>query len=137
MLAKEIKYVDFDGNERTETFYFNLTKSEMMKLEIIEEGGLTNKINRIIASKDGKEIMKLFDELVKASYGEKSPDGRLFLKSDEIYSRFVAHKAYDEFFWELCTVEGKAAEFVNAVFEQDIVNKIPGASNTTPVTPIR
>ena len=60
MLKKTITYTDYNGTERTEDFYFNLTKAEILDMEMSEAGGLTAKLNRIIESKDNRELMKHF-----------------------------------------------------------------------------
>lgn len=115
MLKKSITFIDYDGNSRTEDHYFNLSKAEQLKLELCEAGGLTEKIRRIIAAQDVPEIMETFEDLIKKSYGVKSPDGREFVKSDEITRHFLQSEAYSEFLMELCTKDGAAAEFVNAI----------------------
>ena len=115
MLKKTITFVDYDGNTRTEDHYFNLNESEALKLELMEKGGLTEKINRIIAAQDIPVIMETFEDFIKKSYGIKSPDGREFMKSEEITRKFMQTEAYSKFMMELCTKDGAAAEFVNAI----------------------
>jgi hypothetical protein len=115
MLKKTITFVDYDGNARTEDHYFNLNEAEALKLELMEKGGLTEKINRIIAAQDIPVIMETFEDFIKKSYGIKSPDGREFMKSDEITRKFMQTEAYSKFMIELCTKDGAAAEFVNAI----------------------
>lgn len=115
MLKRTIKFTDFDGVEREEDFYFNLTKSELIKLEASEEGGLQAKLERITKSPNGKEIMAYFNQIIMESYGEKSEDGRRFVKSPEISKAFSETPAYDELFMELVTDADKAAAFVNGI----------------------
>jgi hypothetical protein len=115
MLKKTIKYVDFNNVERTEDFYFNLNKSEIQVMEMSTEGGLVEKINRIVAHIDGAEIMKIFQEVIFKAYGEKSPDGRQFVKSEALSIAFSQTPAYDILFQELVTNPEKAAEFINAI----------------------
>lgn len=115
MLKKTITFVDYDGNTRTEDHYFNLNEAEALKLELMEKGGLTEKINRIIAAQDIPVIMETFEDFIKKSYGIKSPDGREFMKSEEITRKFMQTEAYSKFMMELCTKDGAAAEFVNAI----------------------
>lgn len=115
MLKKTITYKDFDDNERTEDFYFNLNEAETLKMELGNSGGLSARINQIIAAQNVPEIMELFEDLIKKSYGVKSLDGRTFVKSEEAYEAFLQTNAYSKFFMELCTVEGAAADFVNAI----------------------
>ena len=115
MLKRTIKYVDYDGVEREETFYFNLTKAEIVRMESSEDGGMSVNMDRILKSPNGKEIMRYFEEFIKASYGEKSDDGRRFVKSPELSKAFMETPAYDVLFMELVTDAKKAAAFVNSV----------------------
>ena len=115
MFKKTIKYTDFDGNEREETFYFNLTEAEVTKMELGASGGYSNMLRRIIASQDSAEIMKTFEQFIIDSYGEKSADGREFVKSPEITQKFMSTEAYSKLFIELCTDTNAAAEFANGV----------------------
>ena len=123
MLKKTITYTDYNGTERTEDFYFNLTKAEILDMEMSEVGGLTAKLNRIIESKDNRELMKHFKYIIHRAYGEKSDDGRRFIKSDEISTGFEQTEAYEELFMELFSDATKAADFVNGIIPQGIQTK--------------
>lgn len=118
MLKKTITYEDLDGNKKTEDFYFNLTRTELTQLELGIEGGLSSKINRIVEAKDGAEIMKLVQEMILLSYGERSADGKYFKKSEELSKQFSWTMAYDALFTELATSADAAAAFFNAVVPQ-------------------
>jgi hypothetical protein len=115
MLKRSITYKDFNGTERTEDFYFNLTQAEIAKMELSTAGGLVEKINRIVAAQDGEEIMKFFNQFILDAYGEKSPDGKHFVKSEEKSRMFSFTGAYDILFMELVTDPDKAAAFLNAI----------------------
>ena len=115
MFKKTITYVDFDGVERTEDFYFNLSKSEVIKLELSYPGGFEKYIDTIVKSNDGAAIMKVFNDIIMMSYGEKSTDGKRFVKSKELSDAFAQTPAYDQIFIELCTDNNAAAAFVNGV----------------------
>ena len=115
MLKKVIKYTDFDGNVREEAFYFNMTKAEVAELEMSTTGGLSQWIEKIVAAQDGKEIITLFKEFILKSYGEKSPDGKRFIKSKELTEAFSQTEAYSQLFMELATNAEAAAAFVNAI----------------------
>ena len=115
MLAKKITYTDFNGLERTETFYFNLTKSELTKLQLTYPGGFAEHIEEVIEARDQTRILELFDEIIDLSYGEKSEDGKRLVKSPEISKSFKETPAYDELFMELVTKEDAAANFVNGM----------------------
>lgn len=123
MLKKTITYTDFDGNERTEDFYFNLTKAELTMLSLSHAGGLEKHLDRIVKSKDSPSIMKNFREIIKLAYGVKSDDGRRFIKSDEIYENFEQTEAYSVLFMELCTDSKFASEFVNSILPKDLVKE--------------
>lgn len=118
MIKKTIKFVDYDGNEREEDFYFNLTKAELTEMELSTEGGMEQMIRKIISTKDNKKIVEMFKEIILKSYGEKSLDGRRFIKSKELTDAFVQTEAYSELFMELATDADAAAAFVNGVVPQ-------------------
>lgn len=115
MLKKTITYIDYNQAERTEDFYFNLTKAEVMEMEMSISGGLTEMIKKIVAAKDAPAIIKVFKDLILKAYGEKSPDGKRFIKSEEITTAFAQTEAYSQLFMELATDPDKAAEFVNGI----------------------
>lgn len=118
MLKKTIKYIDFDGNERVEDFYFNLTKAEVAEMEMSTQGGLAGTLQKIVAAKDSKKIIETFKDLILRSYGEKSSDGKRFIKTQELKSSFEQTEAYSELFMELATQPDMAAAFVNAIIPQ-------------------
>lgn len=115
MLKKTITYVDFDENERTEDFYFNLTKAEVAEMEMSTEGGMSNMLQKIVASKDAKRIIESFKDLILKSYGEKSPDGKRFVKNQELRDSFAQTEAYSLLFMELATNPTAASDFVNGI----------------------
>ena len=115
MLKKTITYTDYNDVERTEDFYFNLTKAEIMEMELSTTGGLAEMITRIVAAKDAPAIIKVFKDLVLKAYGVKSADGKRFIKSDEIREEFAQTEAYSILFMELATDADAAAKFVNAI----------------------
>lgn len=128
MYVKAIKYVDYNGDTKTKNFYFNLTKSELAKMNLTAEGGMKEVIKKMINEDDNEKIVKLFEQIVLGAYGEKSPDGEAFLKNDEIRERFQCHPAYDVLFMELLEGGEKSiAEFINAVVPNDISSKITDA----------
>ena len=123
MLKKTIKYTDFSGNERTEDFYFNLTKAEIMEMEMGTTGGMAEMIQRIVAAQDAPAIIKIFKDLILKAYGQKSPDGKRFIKNDEIIEESVSTEAYSQLFMELATDADAAAKFVNGIMPADMVQK--------------
>ena len=115
MLKKTIKYIDYNGLEREEDFYFNLTKAELMEMEMSIVGGFTEMIKKIIDANDTPSIIKIFKELVLKAYGEKSADGKRFFKSKEIAEAFSQTEAYSNLFMELATDSDAAAAFINGI----------------------
>ena len=120
MLKKTIVYSDYNGTERTEDFYFNLTKAEIMEMEMGTAGGLAEMITKIVAAQDAPAIIKIFKELILKAYGEKSADGKRFVKSEEISIAFSQTEAYSILFMELATGADAAAAFVNGIIPADI-----------------
>lgn len=119
MLKKNIKYVDYDGNERAEDFYFNLNKAEVIELQLGTVGGLTKTLEKIVQEKDASRIIEYFKTLILKAYGEKSADGRRFIKSQELRDAFEQTEAYSELFIELASDAKMAAEFINGVLPKE------------------
>ena len=115
MLKKTITYTDFEGNERTEDFYFNLTKAEIMEMEMGTTGGMSEMIRRIMAAQDTAKIIEIFKNVLFKAYGEKSPDGKRFIKSKELSEEFSQTEAYSDLFMELAMNGTAAADFINAI----------------------
>jgi len=127
MLKETRTYTDYDGNERTEDFYFNLTKAEILEMELSTTGGMENMVRRMIAAQDTPELVALFKKLVLTAYGVKSPDGRRFIKSDALREEFSQTEAYSDLFMELATDADKAAAFVNGIVPVDLAEASKGA----------
>lgn len=142
MIAKTIKYKDYNGENREEKFYFNLSKAEVTEMELSTEGGLAEKIQAIINANNTPEIIKLFKELILKAYGEKTADGRRFRKVDDEGHRlsiaFSETEAYSTLFMELANDDVKAAEFVNGIMPVDLnqeeinkeINKLKNQNDT-------
>ena len=120
MLKKTIKYTDYDGNEREEDFYFNLNKAEVTEMELSKQGGLSEYIKRIVAAQDAPLLVELFKELICKSYGEKSLDGKRFVKSKELTEEFTQTEAYAELFVELASNAEEATKFVNGIMPKNM-----------------
>lgn len=115
MFKETMTYIDFDGNERTEDFYFNLTKAEIAKMDLKTPGGMEAFLQRIIASNDPKEIVTMFEELVQMAYGAKSPDGRRFIKTPEVLAEFTQTEAYSDMFIRLASDAEYASKFIEGI----------------------
>lgn len=120
MFKKTITYTDYNGEQRTEDFYFNLSKAELLEMQLSTKGGLQGFLEKIIQTQDQPELIKVFKEIILKSYGEKTLDGKSFMKSDEIRAKFECSEAYSELFMELATDSNFAAEFINALLPADL-----------------
>lgn len=120
MLAKIIKWEDFHGNPREETFYFNLSKAEMIEWELSLDGGLAKYIEKIIAEQSGPELITLFQDIIGKTFGEKTPDGKRFVKNAQALQEFKETEAYSILFTELAYNAEQAAIFVNGVLPQNM-----------------
>jgi hypothetical protein len=121
MLKKTISYKDFDGNMRVEDFYFNLTKAELVEMELGHEGGtFSDHLIRMVNSTDGKVIIETFKGILEKAYGVRSEDGKRFIKSPELWQAFLETAAYSELFIELVTDADKSAEFIKAIVPTDL-----------------
>lgn len=120
MLKKTITYTDYNGTERTEDFYFNLSKAEIMEMEMSTAGGLAEMIQKIVAAQDVSAIIKIFKDLILKSYGEKSANGKHFVKSEELSTAFSQTEAYSQLFMELATDAEAASKFVNGIIPGNV-----------------
>lgn len=118
MLVKEIKFTDYDGNPREEKHYFNLSKAELIQWDAKSPGGLKKYLEKMVLDKDVKRIFEMFEEIVLASYGIKSEDGRRFIKSKEISEEFKQTEAYSVLFMDLIKDTDSMADFINAIIPQ-------------------
>lgn len=124
MIKETITYIDYNGEERTEDFYFNLTQAEAMTLELGADGGLEKMIVSLVKAQDGAQIMSQFRRLIRLAYGVKSQDGRRFIKSEEISDEFEQCPAYNSLFMKLCTDADYAGKFAEGVVA--VPTKNPG-----------
>lgn len=122
MLQRDITFEDFDGNEVTETFYFNLTKAELIKMQIAVKGGMKTYFEIIIKKEDEAAIIDAFDKILLASVGKKA-DGR-FIKTQEVIDNFRFSGAYEVLFMQLLTDAKYSSEFVEAVMPQALIEQV-------------
>ena len=136
MLKKTITYTDYNGSEFTEDFYFNLSKAEIMEMEMGTAGGLAEMITKIVAAQDAPAIVKVFKDLILRAYGEKSADGKRFIKSNELSTAFSQTEAYSQLFMELATDAEAAAAFVNGIIPADMAKEAAAAVPSTFIKPV-
>lgn len=134
MVVEKIKYTDFNGLEREEDFMFNLTEAEITEMELTTDGGLSDSIKKIIAAQDTPEIIKVFKMLLLKSYGEKSADGRRFVKSEKLSEEFSQTNAYSQLFMKLATDDKAAVAFINGIMPDSMQEKADG--NNPGLTPV-
>lgn len=133
MLKKTMTTVDFGGTERTEDYYFNLTKAEIMEMQLCTDGGFVETVKKIVEAKNQLELTRLFKKIICASYGVLSPDGRKFVKNQQVLDDFMATQAYSDLYIELLSGDGKAAEdFVNGILPKDPTNEAAKAPVSQP-----
>lgn len=123
MIKKTVTFTDFDGNKRTEDFYFHLTEQELTEWELSVDGGLSGVLTRIVNSQDTKTLIGIFKDLLIKSYGVKTPDGRGFVKNEEVLNNFTCTQAFSDIYMELATDDKAAAEFVNGVMPTGLAEK--------------
>lgn len=127
MLKKTFEYVDYNGNSRKEDHYFNLTEAEITEMELGTTGGFAEMIQNAVNAQDAPTVMRTFKDIILKSYGEKSPDGRRFIKSREISEAFAQTEAYNQLFMELVTDADACAKFVNGIVPQRKPTLVPKA----------
>ena len=125
MLKETITYTDYNGVERTEDHYFNLSKAELTEMQLSAHGGYGEMLQKIVDSKDVPAIIKIFKELILKSYGKKSDDGRRFIKSPELSLEFSQTEAFVELYMKLASDPDAAAKFANGVIPKDIAKQLP------------
>lgn len=123
MIKKTVTYKDFDGNERTEDFYFHLTEQELTEWELSIDGGLSGVIRRVSSTGDPRTLMGIFKDLLMKSYGVKTPDGRGFMKNKEILDSFMCTQAFSDLYMELATNDKAASEFVSGIIPENLLKE--------------
>lgn len=125
MLKKTFTFTDYNGNERTEDHYFHLSQAEIVRMEFSTVGGLEAMMKRIVDAQDLPALTMEFEKIIQASYGEKSPDGRMFIKEKDgrrLVDDFIQTEAYSQLFIELVTDSEAAANFVNGILPKEYSN---------------
>ena len=139
MYIKTVEYTDYDGNLRKEDFHFNFNEAEIMEMELSKEGGFDKWVARIANAQNHVELIKLFKEFILKAYGEKSLDGKSFIKEDPetgrpLYKAFMQTAAYPIIFMELSTNDEAAAEFINKVVPANVQEAVAKAKADGTIT---
>ena len=135
MLKKSITYTDYDGIQRTEDFYFNLNKAELIEMQASSSGGMEKMLQKIVRENDTKRLIEIFKDIITRSYGEKSIDGKRFIKSKEATEAFMQTEAYVELFMELATNDKSASEFINGVIPQSLAEEVKAEEQRVHLVP--
>lgn len=125
MIKKTFNYTDYDGNEREKEYWFNLSKAELVEMNFETEGGLQDRIQKIIDEEDTKKIIDMFKEIISKSVGIKSEDGNMFVKNEQIRNEFMQSEPYSDLFLELIQDSAKAADFINGIIPASLKQQIP------------
>lgn len=128
MLKKTIKYTDYNGVEHTEDFYFNLSKAELTEMELSTTGGYGEMLQGIVAAEEHTKLVPIIKDIIFKSYGEKSDDGKRFMKSPELSTAFSQTEAYSELFMEIATDADASAAFVNGIIPTDVQQQVEEAT---------
>ena len=136
MVVEKIKYTDFNGVEREEEFMFNLTEAEITEMELTKEGGLSDSIKKIVSAQNTPQIIETFKMLLLKSYGEKSADGRRFVKSEELSKEFTQTNAYSQLFMKLATDDKAAVAFIKGIIPESMRERVAeDGSNVSDLAP--
>ena len=136
MLKITRKYEDFDGHEREEDFYFNLTKAELAEFRFSVNGGVEALLDGMIKAQDQKSMIEYAKRLVLMSYGEKSLDGREMLKNDAIREKFMSTQAYSDIFMDVATNDKFAADFIKGILPKDLAGELDKEMTSGNVVPM-
>ena len=117
MLKKTISYTNFNGEERTEDFFFHLSTPEITRMQIKFKGDIAEYAKKLQQAGDQDGMITFVEELMLSSYGEKTDDGKSFIKTKEVRTKFEYSQAYAELFEELLTSPQKAQQFGQGLVE--------------------
>lgn len=135
MYKKTIAYTDYFGEEREEDFYFHFSEAELSKMELSRNGGISRFVEKIIQTKDNPKLVDMFEDFILSAYGEKSEDGRRFIKSEEISTSFKQTPAYSILFMELITDADELARFIKEVVPKELADRVGGDLDTIAKNP--
>ena len=120
MIKKTITYTDLNDAENTEDYYFHINKGEMMRMQLSEGMALDVKIDRLIQTRDYKEIVATIESFIDLSYGVRSENGKSFIKNPKQLELFKSSEAYSELVWSLYTDEDEMRDFIFGIFPSNL-----------------
>ena len=123
MLKKDVTYIDYNGNEQTDTLYFNLNETELLRLEVSFDGGLEQYVSNLDAQERPEDILNLFEKVLAGAYGEKSEDAKHFIKNEEMRDRFLQSAAYNTLLLEFLQDPDKVVDFFNEVIQGGLIQQ--------------
>lgn len=135
MLKKTVTYKDFNGDEVSEDLFFHLTQAELVEMELSHQGGMSEALQKIIASDDGKAIISEFKKIILGAYGKKSEDGKRFIKTQQMREELESSEAYSTLFMELVTDVDKASAFIQGIVPQGLVEEATTKLTAVPEIP--
>ena len=135
MHKETVKYIDYNGVERTEDVYFNLSKAELMEMQLSTAGGFDTMINKLIKAQDQPTLVKIFKDIILRSYGVPSLDGRRFVKTKELTEEFTQTEAYSDLYMKFITDSEAAAKFINGIMPKSLIEQMNKQANSTMMVP--
>lgn len=124
MYELPIKYTDYNGIDREEIFMFNMTEAEIQEMNLSVNGGMAALMVQIANTRDTATLVKIFKDMILKAYGQKSTDGKRFIKTPELRDAFEQCPAYSELFMQLSTDNVAAAKFLKSILPKKIQNEI-------------
>lgn len=135
MYKETVKYIDYNGVERTEDVYFNLSKAELMEMQLSTAGGFDAMINKLIKAQDQPTLVKVFKDIILKSYGVPSPDGRRFVKTKELAEEFTQTEAYSDLYMKFITDSEAAAKFINGIMPKSLIEQMSKQADSSMMIP--
>jgi hypothetical protein len=125
MFKETFEFKDYFGVDRKEDHYFQLSEPEVMQLNFSSVGNLKDTVEKITQEQDGGRIISLFEQIIQKAHGERSEDGRLFIKNKEALERFIYSPVYSMMYMKLATDADYAARFLREILPKDMKKEMP------------
>lgn len=153
MIKKTVTFTNYNDQEVTKSYYFNIDKLEAAELEL-EYGDLIETVEELLESSDGKKVYGIFKEIILNAVGQKSADGNSFIKNQQIRDEFAGSPALGEIIMDMFKNPEAAGPFLEGMLpasmlaearaqeEREKLEALVNASGTgdvptlTPVAPV-